>query len=181
MIPGVIAKRYATALLELGAETNQLDTLVDELQRVAQAYGGSPDLRAAFDDPLVAPQAKKAILDEIIGRLGASGTTKNALGLLLDRRRIRALPAIAMKLREMADERRGIVRAEVLTAMPLPEDYFGKLQRELERITGRRIALDRKLDPSLICGVVVRVGDTVYDGSLIARLRQMKDSLLPPN
>jgi len=81
----------------------------------------------------------------------------------------------------MADERRGIVRAEVLTAMPLPEDYFGKLQRELERITGRRIALDRKLDPSLICGVVVRVGDTVYDGSLIARLRQMKDSLLPPN
>ena len=92
-----------------------------------------------------------------------------------------ALPAIAGKLREMADLKRGIVRAEVLTAMPLPEEYFGKLQRELERITGRRIALDRTLDPSLICGVVVRVGDTVYDGSLVARLRQMKDSMLPAN
>jgi F-type H+-transporting ATPase subunit delta len=181
MIPGVIAKRYATALLELGAETGQLDALVDELQRAAEAYTGSPDLRAAFDDPLVAAAAKKAIMDEIVQRLGASATTKNALGLLLERRRIRALPAIAGKLREMADLKRGILRAEVLTAMPLPEEYFAKLQHQLERITGRRIALDRKLDPTLICGVVVRVGDTVYDGSLVSRLRQLKDSMLPAN
>jgi F-type H+-transporting ATPase subunit delta len=81
----------------------------------------------------------------------------------------------------MADLKRGILRAEVLTAMPLPEEYFSKLQRELERVTGRRIALDRKLDPSLICGVVVRVGDTVFDGSLVSRLRQIKDSMLPAN
>lgn len=181
MIPGVIAKRYATALLELGAETGQLDALVDELQRAADAYAASAELRAAFDDPLVAAAAKKAILDEVAQRLSASATTKNALRLLLDRRRVRALPAIAQRLREMADDRRGILRAEVLTAMPLPEEYFGKLQRQLERITGRRIALDRKLDPSLICGVVVRVGDTVYDGSLVARLRQLKDSLAPAN
>lgn len=181
MIPGVIAKRYATALLELGNETGQLDALVDELQRTAEVYSGSPDLRSAFDDPLVAPGAKKAILDEVVQRLGASATTKNALGLLLDRRRIRALPAIATKLREMADLTRGILRAEVLTAMPLPEEYFTKLQQQLERISGRRIALDRKLDPTLICGVVVRVGDTVYDGSLVARLRQLKDSLAPVN
>lgn len=181
MIPGVIAKRYATALLELGTETGQLDALVDELQRTAEVYGASADLRAVFDDPLVTPDAKKAILGEVVQRLGASATTKNALGLLLDRRRIRALPAIAGKLREMADLKRGILRAEVLTAMPLPEEYFGKLQQQLERISGRRIALDRKLDPSLICGVVVRVGDTVYDGSLVARLRQLKDSLAPAN
>jgi F-type H+-transporting ATPase subunit delta len=98
---------------------------------------------------------------------------------LLDRRRIRALPAIAGRLREMADLKRGILRADVLTAMPLPEDYFEKLQRELERITGRRVALDRKLDPTLICGVVVRVGDTVYDGSVVSRLRQMREAMMP--
>jgi F-type H+-transporting ATPase subunit delta len=181
VIPGVIARRYATALLELGTETGQLDQLVDELQRVADTYAGSSDLRAAFADPLVPPSAKKEILGEIAQRVGAGQTTKNAVGLLLDRRRIAALPAIAGKLREMADLKRGILRAEVLTAMPLPEEYFSTLQRELERITGRRIALDRKLDPSLICGVVVRVGDTVYDGSLLARLRRMKDSMLPAN
>lgn len=181
MIPGVIAKRYATALLELGTETGQLDQLVDELQKLAETYSTSAELRAAFADPLVAPSAKKGILGDIAERVGASATTRNAVGLLLDRRRIAALPAIAQKLREMADLERGILRAEVLTAMPLPEEYFAKLQRELERITGRRIALDRKLDPTLICGVVVRVGDTLFDGSLVARLRQLKDSMLPTN
>lgn len=181
MIPGVIAKRYATALIELGSESGQLDKLVDELQRVAEAYKLSAEMRGAFDDPLIPAQAKKAILGEVADRLGASETTRNAVGLLLDRRRIRALPAIAGKLREMADLKRGVLRAEVLTAMPLPEEYFGKLQQQLERITGRRIALDRTLDPSLLCGVVVRVGDTIYDGSLVARLRQIKDSMLPTN
>jgi len=179
VIPGVIAKRYATALLELGVEAGQLDALVDELARAAAAYEASSELRASFDDPLVPPQAKKAILGELSERLGLGVVTKNALGLLLDRRRIRALPPIAARLREMADAKRGIVRAEVMTAMPLNEEYFERLQRELERITGRRVALDRKLDPQLVCGVVVRVGDTVYDGSLAARIRQMKEKMLP--
>lgn len=179
MIPGVIAKRYATALLEIGAESGELDKLVVELERTAETYRTSAELRAAIADPLVPVASKEQILSEIAGHLGVGQITKNALQLLLHRRRLAALPAIAQRLREMADDRRGLLRAEVLTAMPLPEEYFTKLQRELERITGRRIALDRTLDPSLICGVVVRVGDTVYDGSLVARLRQMKESMLP--
>lgn len=178
MIPGVIAKRYAAALLELGAESGQLDALVGELERAAEAYEASSELRSSFDNPLVPAAAKKAILGDVADRLSLGTTSKNALGLLLDRRRIRALPQIAQRLREMAELRRGVLRAEVMTAMPLPEEYFEKLQRELERITGRKVALDRKLEPSLICGVVVRVGDTVYDGSVIARLKQLTDSMV---
>ena len=181
MIPGVIAKRYATALLELGGESNTLDALVEEIGRVAEAYDSSSELRGAFENPLIPHGAKKLILADIVERLGLGATARSFLGLLVDRRRIRALPAIATRLREMADLRRGHTRAEVLTAMPLPEEYFEKLQRELERITGRKVALDRKLDPSLICGVLVRVGDTVYDGSLVARLKQLKDSMAPLN
>jgi len=179
VIPGVIAKRYATALLELGTEAGQLDALVDELSRAAQTYEASGELRAVIADPLVQIQAKRAILSELAQRLDLGAVTKNALNLLLDRRRLAALPGIAQRLREMADEKRGILRAEVLTAMPLPEEYFTQLQAQLERVTGHRIALERKLDPSLICGVVARVGDTVYDGSLLARLRQMKEAMLP--
>jgi F-type H+-transporting ATPase subunit delta len=179
VIPGVIARRYATALIELGTETGQLDALVDEIGRAAQAYTASPELRTAMADPLVSNHAKHAILGEVADKLSLGPAAKNTLKLLLDRRRIQALPAIANRFREMADAKRGILRAEVLTAMPLPEEYFGMLQQQLERITGRRIALDRKLDPTLICGVVARVGDTVYDGSLIARHRHLKDSMLP--
>lgn len=178
MIPGVIAKRYATALLEIGAETGQLEALVSEIERASEAYEASSELRAAFDNPLVPAAAKKAILGDVMERLSVGTTTRHAVALLLDRRRIRALPQISQRLREMAELRRGVVRAEVMTALPLPEEYFEKLQRELERITGRKVALDRKLDASLICGVVVRVGDTVYDGSVIARLKQLTDSMV---
>ena len=179
MIPGVIAKRYATALLDLGSEAGQLDTLVEEIARAAGAYESSLELRNAFENPLIPVGAKKAILGDIVERLALGPTARSFLGLLVDRRRIRALPPIATRLREMADLRRGITRAEVLTAMPLPEEYFEKLQRELERITGRKVALDRKLDSTLICGVLIRIGDTIYDGSLITRLKQMKETMLP--
>lgn len=179
MIPGVIARRYATALLEIGVESGKLDSLVEELDRAAQTYDASAELRAALADPLVPIAAKHAILNDLAMRLGLGQAAKNTLTMLLDRRRIQAVVPIAARLREMADAQRGVVRAEVHTAMPLPEEYFTQLQHQLERVTGRRIALDRKLDPALICGVVVRVGDTVYDGSLISRLRQIKDSMLP--
>lgn len=179
MIPGVIARRYATALLELGVETGKLDSLVEEIAKVAQTYDGSPELQSALANPLTPIQAKHGILNDLGASLGLGQVSKNVVQMLLDRRRIQAIVPISQRLREMADEKRGVIRAEVLTAMPLPEEYFTQLQQQLERVTGRRIALDRKLDPSLICGVVARVGDTVYDGSLMSRLRQLKDSMLP--
>lgn len=179
MIPGVIAKRYATALLDLGSESGQLDALVEEIASASATYESSVELQHAFENPLIPAAAKKAMLHDLVEALRLGTTARSFLGLLVDRRRIKALPPIATRLREMADLRRGITRAEVLTAMPLPEEYFEKLQRELERITGQKVALDRKLDPTLICGVLIRVGDTIYDGSLIARLKQLKETMQP--
>ena len=181
MIPGVIAKRYATALLDIGTEGGQLDALVEEIASASAAYESSVELQHAFENPLIPAAAKKAILHDLVEALRLGATTRSFLGLLVDRRRIKALPPIATRLREMADLRRGITRAEVVTAMPLPEEYFEKLQRELERITGQKVALDRKLDPTLICGVLIRVGDTIYDGSLIARLKQLRETMQPAN
>jgi F-type H+-transporting ATPase subunit delta len=179
VIPGVIARRYATALLELGVESGKLDSLVDEIANAAQAYEASPELRSALADPLVPIAAKHGIVNDLAQRLGLGQAAKNVVTMLLDRRRIQAIVPISERLKEMADEKKGVVRAEVHTAMPLPEEYFTQLQAQLERVTGRKIALDRKLDPTLICGVIARVGDTIYDGSLLSRHRQLKDSMLP--
>jgi F-type H+-transporting ATPase subunit delta len=84
-----------------------------------------------------------------------------------------ALPEIAERLARLADERRGVVRATVTAAAPLPESFYERLTRELEALTGKNIALERRQDPSLIAGVVTRIGDNTIDGSLRGRLERL--------
>jgi F-type H+-transporting ATPase subunit delta len=175
----IVARRYAQALLELGGETGTLDRLVDEMSTVATAWEASPDLRNALENPLVAHDAKKAVMTELADQIGATATTKHALLLLVDRRRTPALPYVAQYLRELADARKGILRAEVTTAAPLSEAYYGRLQLQLEKMTGKKVVVDRKTDGSLIAGVVTRIGDRILDGSLRTRLQSLKDSLMP--
>jgi F-type H+-transporting ATPase subunit delta len=177
MIPGQIARRYAKALMELGTESGQLDALVDEISRVAAAYDESSDLRHAIDNPLVTYDAKKAVLAEICDRLAVGPVAKNTIMLLNDRRRMRALPGIARALRELFDAKKGLVRAEVVSAKPLSADYVEKLRQSLERRTGKKIVLEQRQDASLIAGVIARIGDTVYDGSLRGRLHELHTQL----
>ena len=178
MIAANVARRYAKALVELGAETNTLDALVDEFTRMATAYDASVDLRRALENPLVSHAQKKAVLTEVAESLGLGVVAKNTVLLLNDRRRMRILPGIAQLLREISDKKKGLLRAEVISAGPLSDSYYAKLQAQLEKMTGKKIALDKKEDPALLAGVVTRIGDTIYDGSLLARLREMRTSLL---
>ena len=175
-----VARRYAKAILEIGVAQGNLDTLVDELVRVADAYEASAEFRNALENPLVPFHAKRAILDELGQRLGLSPTARHTVLLLNDRRRMRVLPGIAQLLKEMTDVRRGVVRAVVTTAVPLGDAYYDRLRERLEKMTGKKVVLDRKQDPSLIGGVVARIGDTVIDGSLRSRLHEMKSALLQP-
>jgi F-type H+-transporting ATPase subunit delta len=180
MSVSIVARRYAQALLEMGAEEGTLDRLVDEMTTVAKAWDTSPELRNALENPLVDHDMKKAVMTELSEQIGATPTTRHALLLLVDRRRTKALPYIARVLRELADTRKGVVRAEVTTAAPLSDAYYGRLQAELEKMTGKKVVVDRKNDPLLIAGVVTRIGDRVLDGSLRTRLQSIKDSLMPP-
>jgi len=174
-----IARRYATAVLELGRESGNLGALVEEIAFFAQNYQTSAELRNALENPLVSHDAKRAILSEIAAQLGLGQTAKNTLLLLNDRRRMRIIPEIAQQLKEKTDIERGVVRAVVTTAVRLSEGYYAKLQGELEKMTGKRVVLDRREDPSIIAGVIARIGDTVIDGSIRTRLQEMKHALLP--
>lgn len=179
MSVSLVARRYARAIYELGVETSQLDSLSAEIDRVAIAYQESAELRAAFENPVIAHASKRAVVNEVAERLSVSQLTKNALAMLVDRRRIKTLPAIAQMLREFADRKKGVLRAEVTSAAPLSEAYYVKLQEQLRRITGKQVVIDRTEDPTLIAGVVTRIGDRVLDGSLRTRLLAMKDALAP--
>jgi F-type H+-transporting ATPase subunit delta len=179
MIGTNVARRYAKALFELGVDAGTLPSVVSEVTSLADAYSESSELRIVLDNPLVAYNAKRAILVDLAEKGQISTIVKNSLLLLSDRRRLHLLPAIAQLLKEMGDAREGVVRAEVTTAARLPESYYEKLGKQLEKMTGKRVVVDRREDPSLIAGVVTRIGDMVIDGSLRARLDEMMTALLP--
>lgn len=179
MSVSIVARRYAQALLELGVEQGNLDKMVDDVATVAAAFGSSHELRNALENPLVPHAAKKAVMAELAEQIGAAPMTRNALQLLIDRRRIKTLPYLARTLRELADRRKGVVRAEVTTAVMLSDAYYTRLQAQLEKMTGQRVVVDRHTDPTLIAGVVTRIGDRIFDGSLRTRLQSLKDALLP--
>jgi F-type H+-transporting ATPase subunit delta len=179
MSVSIVARRYAQALFELGVEQGQLDKVVEEMAAFAGAWETSADLRNAIENPLVPHPAKKAVVGELADRIGASPTTRHALRLLVDRRRTKTLPYVAQKLRELADARLGVVRAEVTTAAPLSDGFYARLQTRLEKMTGKRVAIDRRTDASLIAGVITRIGDRIIDGSLRTRLHSLRDAMRP--
>jgi F-type H+-transporting ATPase subunit delta len=175
----IVAKRYAQALLELGLEQGDLDAVVRDVSALADAWLGSAPLRNAIENPLVAHATKKAAMRELADALGAGPAARNMALLLVDRRRARALPHVADALRVLADARRGLLRAQVTAAASLPDAYYERLQAQLEALTGMRVLVERRTDPSLIGGVVTRIGDRILDGSVRSRLQSLREALLP--
>lgn len=172
------AGRYARAIFELGIETGQLGAISEQVAKLAEAYQGSRELRSVLDNPLVEDEKREAILSDLGARLGLSELVQNAARVLVRRRRLVFLPEIAHLLARLADERSGILRASVVTASELPEAFFQRLTSELESATGRRIVLQRKHDPSLIGGIVTRIGDNTIDGSIRGQLDEIERRLL---
>lgn len=172
------AERYARAIFELGLETGQLGAVSEQIERLAQAYQSSAELRSVLDNPLIEDQKREAVLAELGARLGLSELVQNAARVLVRRRRLNALPEIAHLLARLSDERSGILRASVTVASELPESFYQRLTSDLEAATGRKIVLQRKLDPSLIAGVVTRIGDNTIDGSIKGQLAEIERRLL---
>ena len=178
MIAPHVSRRYARAIYELGVDTGSLDKLVAELESVANMLAASEDLRKTTDNPLVSPEGKKAVLGQISDRLLLGSVSKNTVMMLAERRRLMLLPEIVQLLKEMSDLRAGVVRAVVTTAIPMSDAYYDKLRVVLEKLTGRKVVLDKETDPTIIAGVVTRIGDRVLDGSIKTRLQSLKNSML---
>lgn len=179
MIAPNVSRRYAKALLEIGLETAAVEPLVRELDAAAGAYVQSAELRSALDNPLLPIAAKKAIVADVAAKLALGPVVRNTMMMLCERRRLRILPEVAQMLREMSDLRAGIVHAEVTTSIAMSDAYYERLRVLLEKMTGRKVLLDKKLDPTMIGGVTTRIGDRIIDGSIRARLQNLKSALMP--
>ena len=178
MIAGSLARRYARALLDIGIAKGVYEQLGKDMDELGALYGGSRDLTEALTNPVFPLARRRAVLEAILERTKVSPITRNFALLLLDRDRIPYLPAIARELRLMVDERAGRVRGVVTSARPLAPDHLAGIQAALEKASGRKVLLEKREDPALLGGVVAKVGDVVYDGSVRTQLETMKERFL---
>jgi F-type H+-transporting ATPase subunit delta len=174
MVSGSVARRYAKALLAIGAQHGNNDALVMELDCLAHTYEKSPELRMVLSNPVFSSAQRSSVLEELCRRLQVSPTSRNLARLLLQRGRMNALPQIARALRDLVDEKAGRVRARVTSAKPLPALMEGRIRAAIERTTGRSVVMEKREDPALIAGMVTQIGDVVYDGSLAAELAELR-------
>jgi F-type H+-transporting ATPase subunit delta len=175
---GSIARRYARALFEIGVDKGTFEALGQELETLATLYRESLELRHTLENPVFKISQKRAILEKLLPRVAPSRVVQTFALLLVERRRIAALPGIARAYQELTDAQLGRVRATVSSAKPLDVLTVAEIQRALERRTGKKVLMKTEVDPTLIGGVVARVGSLVLDGSLRTRLATLGSRIL---
>jgi len=177
VINNSIARRYAKALVQLGAEGGLVDLFRDELSGIDRLFSGNAELRAAFSNPALTVEQKKAIMKEIVAKSGVSELVGNFLMLLVDKNRVAFLGQIIQSYEKLADEFSGVIRPLIKTAFALDASQVASIQGALEKKTGKKVVPQVAVDQSLLGGVVTQIGDIAYDSSVKTQLKRIQDIL----
>jgi F-type H+-transporting ATPase subunit delta len=170
------ARRYAEAAFDIATRDNSIDAWRGELDAAAEVVEDERVGRG-LANPSIPLETRLATAERTFGKL-VGQKTLNLIGLMLRRGRIQELPKLAEEFRRLDNERQGITRATATSASPLTKDEVAALTRRLEDYTGGRVELDVQVDPSLLGGLVVRVGDRLIDGSVRSRLERLRNQLV---
>jgi F-type H+-transporting ATPase subunit delta len=172
------AARYARELFEASWRHGQADTVASELETIVDASRDfAPQVRPLFH-PLVPKARKLETIRRFSQSLGLSKPTAVLLEALAQHYRLDLLGEVSRAFRERLNDKKGIVRAQVTTAVPLASDLSAALASRLTELTGRQVTLKTRVDPSIIGGVVAEVDSTVYDGSVTRQLARMRQKLV---
>jgi len=169
-----LASRYAGALLSVFPDPSQAESTDQFLVALAQAMERSDEFRDLLLDPAFPRSKRKAVLQALVEERGLPRQVSNFLGTLVDNNRVGALRTIAGVFHEYREEAQGIVPAEVTTAMPLDDGMRERTKNAIEKMMGRKIRLDCKVEPDLIGGAVTKIGSKIYDGSLRSHLIELR-------
>jgi F-type H+-transporting ATPase subunit delta len=178
MSVSIIGKRYARALLQLAGDAGAIERIGRDLRDFASSWTASRELRTVFENPSIPQASRAAILKELAQSAGMHEHTRNVLLVLSDRQRLSHVVEVSDAFDAMAEALSGKVRAEVTSASALPAAYYAELEGVLQAATGKDVVLVHNVDPSLVGGVVTKVGDRVFDGSIKSRLSELRDELL---
>jgi F-type H+-transporting ATPase subunit delta len=171
--------RYARALLDVAVkETLYLPKIEEELAAFVDLLTHHPTLGKVLLNPVVPVGRKQAAVTQLTALLNTSPMVAKLIALLAERDRLVLLPDVLSSYRERLLDYQNVVRAEVTTAVPLTADGTKAIERGLAQVTGRTVTLATNVNPSIIGGVVARIGSTVYDGSVTTQLQKMKQKLV---
>jgi F-type H+-transporting ATPase subunit delta len=173
------AARYARAFADVVLDT-KLDTagVEQQLKDFSATFAGSKDLREVLLNPSIPTGRRVSILDAVNSRIGCGPKVRNFLAVLISHERLAALGEIIEEYRLEMNRRLSISDAEVVTARPLQDQERARLEREVAELAGTRVNATFRQDKSLIGGAMVRIGSTIYDGSVRGRLERLKERLV---
>jgi F-type H+-transporting ATPase subunit delta len=175
----VISLRYAHAFASVAASSH-LDVAAaqQQLNDFSGTLAGSVQLREVLMDPSIASEQKLKVLDAIAGRIGMFPQVRNFIAVIIDHQRLGDLNEILTEYHTAADEQSNIAEAEITSAHPLNDQDRAELEGQVAKLAGGRVRATYLQDSSLLGGAIVRIGSTVYDGSLRAQLQQLKQRLV---
>jgi len=179
LIGNIVARRYARALFSLGKEKGdaELAAYGENLSGLVEALNESPQLDRIFRNPVFKVEEKKAVVDAILSKSKPQQMIINFCHLLADNNRLGFLADIQATFAELLDEHQGLARGSMITAIELDEDLKASLKSSLEEKASRRLILEYVVDPGILGGLVLKVGDRVLDASLRAQLVAMKETI----
>jgi len=173
----ILARRYAKALFAVGKENDAYEAYNEILQGVAGLYISTPEVADALTNPLYPIDVREKVMAGLIESIGVDKVSANFLNLLVEKKRAEILPEIAEEFQMMVDDEKNISHGSVTSAVELSDELQAKVQAALEKLTGKKVELSTSVDPSLIGGIVAKVGDLVLDGSIKTQLAGLKDSI----
>ncbi len=177
MISLTIARKYARAFLEIGLEEKNHELLGKDLEKFGALLQENKELRIILFSPFYRAPRRKAIARVIGEPLGLSKATLDFFDLLIDRERMDHFPAIVKSYEELSDEVSNRLRASLISSEKLSPLLANEMKRQLESSTGKEVILSTQEDPTLIGGVVTKIGNIIYDGSLKIQLLKAKENL----
>ena len=171
-----VARRYAQALYQDALEHNCVDRVDEDVLMIQESLQGSPELDRFFQDPVLTADKKNKVVDALFSKR-IHATTHALLKLLVSKGRENLFSLVTAAYKSMRDEQLGIVEARVKAALPLSAEDEKKIVQGIEAMTGKKVRLNATVDPAILGGLVIRVGDTVYDGSVKHQLSTLRGRL----
>ena len=175
----VLSLRYAHAFASVAASSH-LDTTAaqQQLNDFSGTFAGSRELREVLMDPSIANEQKLKVLDAIAGRIGMFPQVRNFLAVVMEHQRLAELDEVLTEYHAIADEQSNLTEADITSARPLNDQDRAELEAQVAKLAGGRVRATYHQDATLLGGAVVRIGSTVYDGSIRAQLQQLKQKLV---